>query len=112
MYCSKFSTNHKWYRSNYMLTGYDWGHVSSETMGEEESFEVLAEVPPGLILTIEQAVGHCNGNDAKTELFRISHTLKDGTLVNRYLEKTLPDGSTVKFSPEIEVADETNAKVH
>ena len=58
-------------------------------MGEEESFEVLAEVPPGLILTIEQAVGHCNGNIAKTELFKISHTLKDGTVLSTHFERAM-----------------------
>ena len=28
-------------------TGYDWTHVSSETMSEEHSYEVDTEVPPG-----------------------------------------------------------------
>jgi hypothetical protein len=45
---------------------------------------VNAVVPPGLILIIEQAIGHCNGNDAQTELFRITHTLPDGTVVDQY----------------------------
>ena len=66
-------------------------------MGEEEKFEVLAEVPPGLILTIEQAVGHCNGNTAKTELFKISHSLKDGTVLSTHYEMAKV-GEKIKLS--------------
>ena len=56
-------------------------------MGEEESFEVLAEVPPGVILTIEQAVGYCNDNTVKTELFKITHALKNGTILSTHYER-------------------------
>ena len=35
-------------------TGYDWSQTSSETMGEEESFQVSAVAAPGRILYIEQ----------------------------------------------------------
>ena len=35
-------------------TGYDWTETSSATIGEEESFEVLATAPPGRTLYIEQ----------------------------------------------------------
>ena len=37
-------------------TGYDWTQTSSETMGEEESFEVLTTAPAGRTLYIEQAM--------------------------------------------------------
>ena len=35
-------------------TGYDWAQTSSETMGEEESFQTVAFAAPGRILHIEQ----------------------------------------------------------
>jgi hypothetical protein len=34
----------------------------------------------GYILTIEQAIGTCEGSRVKTEMYKISHTNPDGTL--------------------------------
>jgi hypothetical protein len=59
-------------------TGYDWGQVSSEAKSEVITVTVEAKAPPGLILQIEQAVGHCGGNDVQTELFKIN-TIDPGT---------------------------------
>ena len=36
---------------------------------------------PGTILVIEQAVGHCDGNEAKTEMFRTSHQDSKGNVL-------------------------------
>ena len=35
----------------------------------------------GTILVIEQAVGHCDGNEAKTEMFRTSHQDSKGNVL-------------------------------
>ncbi len=78
-------------------TGYNWNRVSSDTMSEEESFEVLAVVPAGMVLYIEQAVGHCNGNTAKTELFKLSQVDgRDGKLVRTWYERAFKNGTTVE----------------
>ena len=79
-------------------TGYDWTQISEATMSEEESFEVLAVVPPGKKLYIEQAIGHCNGNTAKTEMFKLTHTVgKEGeeTVVEVWYEGASKNGTTV-----------------
>ena len=79
-----FSAGSHWETS----TGYDWNHVSSETKSEQTTITVEAEAPAGhhhhLIFTelscfegkkliMEQAVGHCGGSEARTEMFRTSH---------------------------------------
>jgi len=69
-------------------TGYNWEYVSDSTMGQLETFTVSAEAPPGLVLVIEQAVGHCDGSTAHTEMFRTSHHAKDGTVVYSKLESS------------------------
>ncbi len=76
-------------------TGYNWKETSTETMNDEEKFEIKATAPAGYVLTIEQAVGHCDGNTAKTELFRITHT-KDGKIVSQELEKQFRNGTVLK----------------
>lgn len=78
-------------------TGYDWSHTTSVTKSELEQFEVNAIAPPGYVLNIEQVIGHCGGSEAKTELFRISHTDAKGNIVKTFYEKTLPGGKTVHF---------------
>ena len=62
-------------------TGYDWGHVSSETRSDQVTITLEAEAPPGLVLVIEQAVGHCGGSEARTEMFRTSHHDRQGNVV-------------------------------
>ena len=64
-----------------MTTGYDWGHTSSVTKTVTEEFQVNAQAPAGLILTIEQAVGKCGDSEVRTELFRIRHTDAKGNIV-------------------------------
>jgi len=64
-----------------MTTGYDWGHTSSVTKSITETFQVMAQAPAGMILTIEQAVGTCGDTEVKTELFRIRHTDAKGNIV-------------------------------
>merc|ERR1712038_667902 len=56
-----------------VTTGYDWTHVSEATQSEQITMKIEAEAPPGTVLIIEQAVGHCDGNEARTEMFRTSH---------------------------------------
>jgi len=70
-----------------VTTGYNWEHVSSETQDVAVGISVDAEAPAGMVLTIEQAVGHCDGSSAKTEMFRTSTYSKDGTLVSRKVER-------------------------
>jgi hypothetical protein len=43
--------------------------------------EVQALAPAGQILTIEQAVGHCDGSSVKTEMYKISHFTTKGELI-------------------------------
>jgi len=43
--------------------------------------EVEAVAPAGKILTIEQAVGHCDGSNVKTEMYKITHTDGKGTII-------------------------------
>lgn len=76
-------------------TGYDWAQTSSETMGEEESFQTVAFAAPGRILHIEQAVGHCDGNDAQTELFKIYDVGSDGAVSNLRLQHHFKNGTVV-----------------
>jgi hypothetical protein len=63
-------------------TGYNWKGTSSVTKSTKEQFTVIATAPPGLILTIEQAVGTCGDSVARTEMFRIRHTDAKGNVVN------------------------------
>ena len=69
-----------------MTTGYDWGHTSSVTKSITEQFQVNAEAPAGMILTIEQAVGICGDTEVKTEMFRIRHTDSKGNIVYEELK--------------------------
>jgi len=64
-------------------TGYDWGHVSTQTKSEQTTITVEGTVPPGYVLVIEQAVGHCSGSEARTDMFKISHQDKDGNVVSQ-----------------------------
>lgn len=72
-------------------TGYDWTHSSSVSSSTLLEFEVIANAPAGLILTIEQAVGTCGDSKARTELFRIRHTDAKGNVVMTHFENSLPD---------------------
>jgi len=76
-------------------TGYDWSHVSSETVNKEESIEIKGTAPAGYVLRIEQAIGHCDGNKAKTELFRITHTNAEGLVVYEKYQKMFRNGTIV-----------------
>ena len=57
------------------------------TKSQTEQFEVLATAPPGLLLTIEQAVGTCGDTEVWTEMFRIRHTDSKGNIVHESFEK-------------------------
>ena len=70
-----------------VTTGYDWGFTSSVTQSITEKFEVLAEAPPGLLLTIEQALGRCGDSEVWTEMFRIRHTKAKGEILYENIEK-------------------------
>ena len=58
----------------------------TSTRSRAETFKVLAEAPPGLLLTIEQAVGTCGESTVSTELFRIRHTDSKGNIVHEEFE--------------------------
>ena len=91
-------------------------------MGELECFEVLATALPGRTLYIEQvmhttkvtdgtdinhavslisflsssqAVGHCDGNDAQTELFQIYDVGPDGERANERRQYHFKNGTVV-----------------
>ena len=83
-------------------TGYDWSTVSSETTSEEHSVEIKASAPSGYVLRIEQAVGHCDGNSAKTELFRISHLDTFGQVVKQTKQRMFSNGTTVFVDDDLD----------
>lgn len=70
-----------------VTTGFDWGFASTVTKSVTEQFEVLADAPAGLLLTIEQALGKCGDTEVWTEMFRIRHTNAKGEIVHEFLEK-------------------------
>jgi len=76
-------------------TGYDWTETSSQTMGESQTIEVSEPVPSGERLQILQAVGHCNGNDANTELFKFLSTNLRGEILRVRLERQFRDGTVI-----------------
>ena len=54
------------------VTGYDWRRPSPATRAEERTVEAHTGVQAGQVLIVEQAVGHCDGNHAQTELLPLS----------------------------------------
>ena len=62
---------------------------------EEHSVEIKATAPAGYVLRIEQAIGHCDGNEAKTEMFRITHTNAEGIVVEEKYQKMFRNGTIV-----------------
>ena len=84
-----------------VTTGYDWSFVSSETTSEEHSVQIQASAPSGYVLRIEQAVGHCDGNSAKTELFRISHLDRFGQVVKQTKQRMFSNGTTVLVDDDL-----------
>ena len=78
-------------------TGYNWGEVSSETTSEEDSIEITATAPKGYVLRIEQTVGHCDGNTAKTELFRVTHTDSEGKIVKETFQRMFRNGTIIEL---------------
>lgn len=70
-------------------TGYDWSKSTATMVSRDETFEVVAEIPPGLILTVEQAVGYCGDDSVRTELFRITHTDVNGKVVRKQVTNEL-----------------------
>lgn len=78
-----FSATGSWSAS----TGYHWDHVSTETKSDQITITVEAEAPPGKRLIMEQAIGHCGGSQARTEMFRTSHEDFRGNIVFQNTEK-------------------------
>ena len=76
-------------------TGYNWNSVSSETINEQHTISITATATPGYVARIEQAVGHCGGSTAKTELFRVSHINKHGDIVRQSYHKMFNNGTTI-----------------
>ena len=60
-------------------TGYDWETASEQAFGATFEITVTAPVEPGTVLYVDQAVGHCGGNEVKTELFKLTHVYFNGT---------------------------------
>ena len=61
-------------------------------------FEIKASAPAGYVLRIEQAIGHCDGNKAKTELFRITHTNSEGIVTEEKYQKMFKNGTIVTLN--------------
>ena len=40
--------------------------------------QIDTEVPPGVVYTLEQAQGYCDGSSVKTELFKTERKFRDG----------------------------------
>ena len=76
-------------------TGYNWSKATSETMSEEKTIEIKATANKGYVLRIEQAVGHCGGSTAKTELFRITNSNQKGKIVKVEYKKMFLNGTIV-----------------
>ena len=82
-------------------TGYDWTSVSSETINVEETVTIKTQAKAGLVTRIEQAVGHCGGSTAKTELFRISDIDRHGKIVQQDYVKMFNNGSSITLPSEM-----------
>ena len=67
-----------------------FGFILTVIRSEQVTITLEAEAPPGLVLVIEQAVGHCDTSEARTELFRTSHHDKHGNVV--YQKEWLYEG--------------------
>merc|ERR1711915_808692 len=91
-----------------VTTGYDWGHVSTETKSEQTTITVEGTAPPGTVLVIEQVVGSCLGSEgltvseARTDFFKISHQDKDGNVLSQRVHRFLENQT---FVDEIRDAD-------
>ena len=75
-------------------TGYDWTTVSSETISEEDTVTIATKAKAGYVTRIEQAVGHCGGSTARTELFRISDMI-EGKIVRQSYHKLFNNGTII-----------------
>ena len=57
--------------------------------------EAHTGVQAGQMLIVEQAVGHCDGNHAQTELFKFTNMTKEGEILES-LETTYRRTSTIQ----------------
>ena len=51
-------------------TGHDWSKTDTTVKSESTSFTVQVDVPAGVKMSIEDAVGTCGGSKVHTKLFR------------------------------------------
>lgn len=81
-------------------TGFDWTKTDSTTKSETTSFTVEVEVPPGVKMSIQDAVGTCGGSKIHTQLFRIldSNPKKDRIGDSEKVVKTSFQGRMDKYS--------------
>lgn len=73
-------------------TGYNWSDVTDTTKEEETTIIVDATAPAGLVLVVEQAVGHCGDSVSRTEMFQISHYNSTGHLAS-WAKGVIRDGA-------------------
>ena len=52
--------------------------------------EAHSGVQAGQLLIVEQAVGHCDGNHAQTELFKFTNMTKEGKILETTYKRTSP----------------------
>lgn len=57
-------------RTESFRTGHDWGSSQGLEMRNVSKYTVVATVPAGCSLTVQQAVGHCGRAEVRAELFR------------------------------------------
>ena len=70
------------------VTGYDWRRPSPATRAEERTVEAHTGVQAGQMLIVEQAVGHCDGNHAQTELFKFTNMTEEGQILETTYRRT------------------------
>ena len=51
-------------------TGFDWTKTDTTTRSKSTSFTVQVDVPPGVKMSIQDAVVTCGGSKVHTQLFR------------------------------------------
>lgn len=54
-----------------LTTDYDWTSTDTETRSETKTFKVDVDIPPGVRVSVEEAVGTCGGSSVHTLMYRI-----------------------------------------
>ena len=64
-------------------TGMDWGSVSKQEKSKTETYTVgPINVPAGMKVWVEAAVGHCGGSTVETHMYRVISTTGEVMMTN------------------------------